>query len=313
MLSFLSKQRKPGWMAVVSGAEGVTLAHVLRPRGLKPRLSRLETFAVERDVSDALTRLRASGLAGYACTTLLSSGDYVVSSLDDPGVPREERREALRWALKDAVPFAVDTACVDVLDVPAGSLGPGRAPGVLAVIADEGAVRRRAAPFEAAKLDLAAIDIPELAQRNVAALLEDENRGLVLLRIDAEGVMLTLTWRGELVAVRRRDDRDIQAVNHGHFPDAETAGERLSLELQRSLDNFDRQYGQIAVSRVVLSMPADSERLLDALRAGSDLPVEPLDLASVLDLSAVPALRDPREQARHLLAIGAALRDEVAV
>ena len=96
MLSFLSKQRKPGWMAVVSGAEGVTLAHVLRPRGLKPRLSRLETFAVERDVSDALTRLRASGLAGYACTTLLSSGDYVVSSLDDPGVPREERREALR-------------------------------------------------------------------------------------------------------------------------------------------------------------------------------------------------------------------------
>ena len=48
MLSFLSKQRKPGWMAVVSGAEGVTLAHVLRPRGLKPRLSRLEI--VSRDV-----------------------------------------------------------------------------------------------------------------------------------------------------------------------------------------------------------------------------------------------------------------------
>ena len=312
MLSFLSKQRKPGWLAVVPCAEGVTLAHVVRPRDARPRLLRLETFAVERDLADALARLRAAGWGACACTTLLPSGEYVLSPLDDPGVPREERREALRWALKDAVPFAVDTACVDVLDVPAGSLGPARAPGVLAVIAEEAAVRRRAAPFEAAKLDLAAIDIPELAQRNVAALLEDENRGLVLLRIDQGGLMLTLTWRGELVAVRRRDDRDILTANTGQSPDAEAVAERLTLELQRSLDNFDRQYGQVAVSRVVLAMHGESAGLLAALRAGCEIPVEPLDLSPVLDLDAVPALRDPREQARHLLAIGAALREEVA-
>ena len=39
---------------------------------------------------------------------------------------------------------------------------------------------------------LDAVDIPELAQRNVAALLEDQNRGLAFLRIDETGMMLTL-------------------------------------------------------------------------------------------------------------------------
>ena len=85
-------------------------------------------------------------------------------------------------------------------------------------------MRACAAPFEAAEVDLAAIDIPELAQRNIAALLEDENRGLVFLRIDESGMMLTLTFRGELVAVRRSDmnsaqlgrDRKSTRLNSSH-------------------------------------------------------------------------------------------------
>ena len=312
MRSFFGKQRQPGWMAILPRADGVTLAHVVRRRGALPCVQRLETFAVERDLADALTRLRASVRLGvHACTTLLPAGEYALTPLDDPGVPREERREALRWALKDRVPFPVDTACVDVLEVPAGSLGPGRASGLLVVSASESAVRAHAAPFEKAGVSLAAIDVPELAQRNVAGLLEDENRGLVLLRVDDDGVMLTLSWRGELVAVRRRDDQDVRAVNAGELPDLATVAERLSLELQRSLDNFDRQYSHVAISRVVVAAPAAYSALLPELAASSYLPVEPLDLSSVLDLAAVPALREPAAQVRHLLAIGAALREEV--
>mgnify|MGYP003617847701 FL=1 len=37
-----------------------------------------------------------------------------------------------------------------------------------------------------------------------------------------------------------------------------------------------------------------------------------MNLSGVLDLGCVPALSDPGEQARHLLALGAALRDEGA-
>ena len=299
-------------MAILPQGGEVTLAHIVRSRGALPRLERLESFAVEGGLADALGRLRsAERLASYACTTLLPGGEYALTPLDAPAVPREERREALRWALKDMVGHAVDTACIDVLDIPADSLSPGRTPGVLVVSAPEQAVRQHVAPFEAARLVLAAVDIPELAQRNVAALLEDENRGLVLLRIDGDGVMLTLTWRGELVAVRRRDEREIHILNSGDTVSAEALAERLALELQRSLDNFDRQYSHIAISRIVVALPQASEVLLTALAAGSYLPVEVMDLSGLLDFSRVPELREPGLQARHLLAIGAALRDEV--
>ena len=313
MLPFLSVRHKPGWMAILIQGANVTLAHVIQQRSGRPEVTLLDSFAIEKDAVDALRRLRTvRALKAYACTTLMGDADYNLSQVDAPAVPREERKEALRWAIKEMVMYPVESACLDVLDIPSEGLPAGRSAGVLVVSAAEEAVRLCASPFVAAKVPLQAIDVPELAQRNVAALFEDENRGLAFLRLDEAGMMLTLTFHGELIAVRRGDMNTTQLAS----PDADQRArvrERLVLELQRSLDNFDRQYGQIAVSRVVLSMPADSERLLDALRAGSDLPVEPLDLASVLDLSAVPALRDPREQARHLLAIGAALRDEVAV
>jgi MSHA biogenesis protein MshI len=175
------------------------------------------------------------------------------------------------------------------------------------VSAGEQAVRARVAAFEAAKIRLAAVDIPELAQRNVAALLEDENRGLAFLRIDESGLMLTLTFHGELVAVRRGETSTLQ-LNGGDPEQCVRVKERLVLELQRSLDNFDRQYSQIPISRVVLACYPQVENLVAELSENTYVPVSEMDLAAVIDFPALPELKDRQCQARHLLAIGAALR-----
>ena len=176
--------------------------HVVRGPDSRPEVRALDNFAVEKDQVEALQRLRVTRqLKSYACTTLMGSGEYNVNPLDTPQVPREERREALRWALKEMVSYPLESACVEVLDIPNTVLPAGRPVGVLVVSAAESAVRSRVAVFEAAKIALDALDIPELAQRNVAALLEDENRGLAFLRIDEAGMMLTLTFRSELIAV----------------------------------------------------------------------------------------------------------------
>lgn len=98
---------------------------------------------------------------------------------------------------KEMVTYPVENACLDVLDIPANEgLPAGRSAGVLVVSAEE-AVRACAAPFVMAKVPLQAIDVPELAQRNVAALFEDENRGPAFLRLDQSGMMLTLTFHGD--------------------------------------------------------------------------------------------------------------------
>ncbi|MFZ4539879.1 hypothetical protein, partial [Propionivibrio sp.] len=250
--SLFSLRRKPGWMALVLNGGWVTLAHVVRDPGSRPEVLMLDNFAVEKGECEALQRLRVTRqLKSYCCTTLMGNGEYNVTQLDSPAVPKEERKDALRWALKEMVSYPLDSASVDVIDIPSDGLPPGRSAGVLVVSAAESAVRSRVAVFEAAKIKLDALDIPELAQRNVAALLEDENRGLAFLRIDETGMMLTLTFHGELIAVRRGEINTLQLNNNNEDQRARSK-ERLVLELQRSLDNFDRQYSHIPISKVVL-------------------------------------------------------------
>jgi MSHA biogenesis protein MshI len=178
---------------------------------------------------------------------------------------------------------------------------------VFAVAAANDAIRNRARPFEAARVALEAVDIAELAQRNVAALLEDENRGLAALVFDEDGGLLTLTYQGELCAYRRIDLRAGQIAQAG-AERRDALVERIALELQRSLDSFDRQFNFISVSKVLIAEVPGAPWLIPALAAGSYVPVERLDLGHALDLSAVAALRDPSRQAAALQCIGAALR-----
>ena len=307
-----STSRKPGWLAILPQEGWVTLAHVVRGPDSRPEVRALDNFAVEKDQVEALQRLRVTRqLKSYACTTLMGSGEYNVNPLDAPPVPKEERREALRWALKEMVSYPLESACVEVLDIPNTVLPAGRPVGVLVVSAAESAVRSRVAVFEQAKIALDALDIPELAQRNVAALLEDENRGLAFLRIDEAGMMLTLTFHSELIAVRRGEINSLQ-LNASDADQRARVRERLQLDLQRSLDNFDRQYSHIPISRVVLASYPQAENLAAELARNTYVPVQEMDLSSVMDFPAVPELKDTQYQAKNLLAIGAALRTQGA-
>ena len=79
--------------------------------------------------------------------------------------------------------------------------------------------------------------------------------------------------------------------------------------MQRSLDNFDRQYSHISISRVIVACHPPADALLEALASATYVPVKVLDLSAVMDFPTVPALQDPACQARNLLALGAALRE----
>ena len=307
---FLAARRKPGWLALIPQGGEITLAHVVRRRDSRPEVCLLDRFVVEASEREALKRLRsARSLKSCTCTTLMAEGEYSLTQIDAPQVPQEERKEALRWAIKEMVAYPVDSACIDVLDIPSAGMPQGRSAGVMVVSAAESAVRSRVAPFEAAKVPLAVVDIPELAQRNVAALLEDENRGLAFLRVDESGMMLTLTFHGELIAVRR-GEMNTRQLNGADADERARVMERLVLEVQRSLDNFDRQYSHIPISKIVLACYPLVENLMNELIESIYVPVREMDLASVLDFPSIPELRNPQAQAKSLLAIGAALRTD---
>jgi len=295
-------------LAVIPGRRGTYLAKV-RFGGVMPRVERCEYHETGAMSAAMLERLRRDAdINGHHCTTLLAPGEYQMLLAEAPNVPDSELKTAVRWKIKDSLGYNIEDATVDVLRVPAGQAGSERVRSLYAVAAANDIIRKRMADFEQAKIRLDVIDIPEMAQRNVAALFEQEDRALALLAFDDGGGLLTLTSGGELYMARRIE------IGAGQLQDAnenlrEQSRDRVELELQRSLDYFDRQFNQLSVSRILVSAP-DGCGLTEFLSAMMGSRVERLDLSQGLDISVVPALADSEFSSRALLALGAALRSE---
>jgi len=272
-----------------------------------PEVSGWESVAYEGVELDALKRLR--GHLHGRCTTLLRHGQYQMLQVPAPQVPAAERSQAVRWQIKEMVDFPVAQAGVDVLDIPVAQGGGGRGPQVFAVAASHAVLTPRIHLFQDAKIPLAAIDIPELAQRNVAVLFEEENRGLAFLNFDADGGRLTITYKGELYASRHIEIGAKElAARGGEAPGG--VFERVLLDVQRSLDNFDRNFSFITLARLLVVPIPGAAAFVEYLKSNLYQPVELLDFSKGLDFAAVPALAAPEQQAAALLAIGAALRVE---
>jgi len=306
-------RRKPGFLCVNLWPDRVDVSRVVTSGQARPEISLCHSYSKEGD-DDAATlgRLRKElQLDRYHCTTLLRSGDYQVVQVDAPNVPEQEARSAVRWRIKDMIDYPVEAAVVDAWFVPQPAKATGRPPQMLAVAARNEVIAARVKPFHEADIPLEVIDIPELAQRNLARCLETEGRGLALLAIDDQSAMLTFTCGGELYQLRRIDV-SIPSLADA-FPD-QRAGlyDRLVLELQRSLDHFDRQFHHVAVAKLVVTPVPGADDLGEHLAANLDVPVEVLYLSEIMDFPAVPDLHEPLRQAQCLPLIGAAMRKEAA-
>lgn len=303
-----SKNHDTGWAALGLGIHGIYLAKV-EFAGVMPRVVRCEYHETGTVSAATLEKLRREANFGsHNFTTLLAPGEYQILLVDAPNVPADELKTAIRWKIKDGLSYHIDDATIDVLQIPASKYGTDRAQSMYAIAAANDTIQKRIALFEQAKIELDVIDIPETAQRNIAALFEQDERALALLAFDDNGGLLTITSGGELYMSRRIE------ISAGQLRDAnenlrEQYRGRVELELQRSLDYFGRQFNHMAVSRVLVSAPDDTG-LVEFLAPVSDTKVEKLDLSQVMDISAVPELADSEFAANVLQTLGAALRQE---
>jgi len=172
-------------------------------------------------------------------------------------------------------------------------------------------IESRMKMFAQAKIPLRVIEVAEMAQRNLANLFESDQRALAMLSFSEEGGLLTFTAQGELYLSRRIEISLDQLVD-GHAEMREQLFERIALELQRSLDHFDRQFSSIPLARLLLA-PLPDELGLSAYLAGNlSASVESVNLGDVLDFHEVPELREPGEQIMRWQTLGTALRVESA-
>ena len=319
-MRFFSRPKKNGaWLAMVPQRDGIAAASVAAGAGIaagKPAVMVASFFPGSggADASGAATLERAGKelhSGDYRCTTVLAGGDYQLMSAEAPNVPRDELKTAMRWRLKDILDFPVDEATFDVLDIPVDRNAAARPQqSVFAVAARNSIVKARQQLFTQAKVRLSAIDIPEMAQRNVSAMLEQDGRGVAMLSFGEDGGLLTVSWRGELYLSRRIDVTLALLLDPDHERKHQ-AFDKITLELQRSLDHFERQFSFISVAKLVLA-PTGASGLDEYLSGNLYTRVETLDLATLFDLARVPDLADAAVQQRFFVALGAALREEGA-
>jgi MSHA biogenesis protein MshI len=307
--STLGRRAAQGWLAVEVDAERVSLAHVVANGG-QPAVEFAEERAWDPAEPKSLERVaREFGVKRFRCTTLLKPAEYQILLVEAPAVKPEELKAAVRWRIKDMLDYHIDDATIDVLDVPVPAGAVQRAHHMYTVAARNDAVRATVERFTGAGMPLAVIDIPDMAQRNLAVRLESEGRGVVALTFDNYGGLITVSHAGELYLSRRLE------ISAGQLADAEDdlrarLLDRVLVETQRSLDHCERTYPFFTLGRVVVGPTAVDGLMREHLAANLYLPVEALDLNRIMRLPPAASSWTPDEHGKWLKLLGAGLRVE---
>ncbi|VAW76242.1 hypothetical protein MNBD_GAMMA15-1599 [hydrothermal vent metagenome] len=304
MFSFTKKQKGNYQSALVTVPSGTACATILKPGADRPQLELGGVFTPNpgQSYTAHLQHLsRKLSLDGNATTTLLPMGDYHLMMVEAPEVPPTELKAAVRWRIRDLIDFHIDDAVLDVFDAP-----PSGARGVqeslYVVVSRTSTVKALIEPFESAGIDLGVIDIPELAMRNIAARLGSDKEGVALIYFEADHVLVTLTRNATLYLARSME------FGYQQLQESPEMVDRLALELQRSMDYYDRHFQQAPISSVALCpLPVALPELASRLAEQTGLPVQSVDIAELVELGDNV---DTDQLAECVLAIGAALRTE---
>jgi len=328
LFSFLKKKaRINGQIGLGIDPSGVGIARITFSTPTSPPLLSLCQYhpthsEAERD--ELLARLSdEQQLDQFPCVSIAATDSFTLLLVEAPEVDPSELKAAVRWRIKDLLDFHIDDAVIDVFDIP-GQQERGR-PKLMYVVASRiTTVQSHIDQLENQGINLSAIDIPEMAMRNIAALLPEDESGVVMLYLGRNFGLLTMTRDKNLYLARKFDIGCEQLANclnaargEDEFvleeaeempPQLKHLLDTIVLEIQRSLDYYESHFSLPSVAGLVLVPIAHHVPGMMGYIAGNlGVPVRMLDLNALLDCE--QTLSDAL-QSQCLLAIGAALRQE---
>jgi MSHA biogenesis protein MshI len=308
-LSFLRAPKGAGWISLQPNSDRVLAVHLVQGEGMaKLQWAWSADCARATELPVLLQNLRKAQPCNASVVWLLGRGQYQLLSSEAPeDLPRQEWRDALRWQLKEMAEFDVASAQIDVLDVPGNPQLELRRQQVWAVLSPRKLLEPLVVEALAAHMRLAAIDIPETALRNLSGRCEPEGRAQALLSFGSGTGQLVVTYQGELMMARQIDVQ-AQALSSDDDARRDAAIDRSSLEVQRTLDSFERVHSHLLLSRLLVVPGPGLGALSSHLAQFISVPVQTFDLSEVVDTSAAPELAGTAS-GPWLNVIGAALRE----
>jgi MSHA biogenesis protein MshI len=259
----------------------------------------MDTFRLSEQESSFKELAARAHLRGLRANGVLAMDKYQVLMVDAPDVPVEELRAAVKWKIRDLIDFHIDDVAIDVFDVPTRTAtSPSRS--LYVVAARSSAVRGLVDKLFEAGLEIGAIDIVEMALRNLAFADAGEDERLVTLYLERDRGVIVLSHGATLYFTRQLD------LGYAGVGDPQVNA-RLTLEIQRSLDYCDSHLDFGRPSRVaVIPFGAADATFLDALSADIGLPADYFDLARIVAIPEPIGEFTPADW----IALGGALRME---
>lgn len=289
---------QPGYVAAVSVALGLE------------QMPRLLNVMVEFSNGTIVEKLelisRSLRFSRENIRLLLEPGEYQFLQIELPAVPAEELKTACKWQIKDLLRFPAEQATLDILTTPSDHGTGNRKQTGFAVVAPNDVISDRMLRFRNTRSTLSVIDIPELAQRNIATAVEEHGRATAVLSISESGSLYTVSRGGILYFTRTFDISSIALDSHTETRRA--LFDRLALELQRSMDVLEHQFSFLSISSLWLAPFEYRDELLSLLIETLYLPVKALELDQLVDCSECVVPPEATVQAALFLPLGLALR-----
>lgn len=226
--------------------------------------------ALERVMKD----LNARNLPTYV---VLNTDRYDLMQVEAPEVPADELNSAVRWRVKDMIDFHIDDAVIDVFPLPE-SRRPGAPKMMYVVVSRNSEIQDLVNILTDAGCELVSIDIVELALRNIVCSTIEGNRAKAFLYLIGGNHMINILQDNALYLSRRlsvsmtEDEMDASLLDS------------LALEIQRSMDYFESQYGQGSADEVLIAASTGSqvESIVSAASQFLTVPVHTVDVSQTL-------------------------------
>jgi len=229
----------------------------------------------EQELSAAVDQ---HGWADAPATLVLPLDQYQVFQVERPeGIEQSELGDALKWKLKEFLDFSPSDSVSDVFAFPEDA---SRNRGILVnvVAARKSLVRELIQLINACGLELVAIDIAELALSHLVARLDVNQRGAALVHMRGRYGQMVVC-KGNMLYLSRRLDVSIDDLHDAS--QQENAVQSLALEMQRSLDYYESQLGQVPPAKIQFVTQDTSLPLSSMLGSYVASGVEALDWAGL--------------------------------
>jgi len=312
------KGTQPGTVGVHVGEKRLAAVRLCATSPL-PTLELLRHSSV--DSGGPTSTIRALAQEGFFASArvfvTLPGGKYdTITIAAPPAVPEEELRDALRWQMRGALSYPPEEAAFDFVRLPQASreeTASASAPAILIVAARRRDVAQALAPFQAAGVEVNAIDIPEMAQRNLLGGGVEPDVCQGFLSFDDSSALLTVQLADELCFARRMQ---LPGVGRPEEDEPEHTADRIATNVQRSLEVFARQSQMPEVVSVVIGTHPHASLIARAISEQAAVPTTLFDAATAVALEQnVRTELDgvtPRAP-EMLLALGTALRSDEGI